>query len=69
MNFEMTIRHSSGAVEQLVGYKRLEFKEEGQANDIHLGVISLRLNTITKGVSAQIRTPGTELWSTPTTNK
>lgn len=39
MNFEMTIRHPSGAVKQLVGYKGLEFKGEGQANDIHLGVI------------------------------
>lgn len=53
MNFEMTIRHPSGTLEQLVKYKGLEFKEEGQANDIHLRVISLRLNTITKGVSAQ----------------
>lgn len=52
MNFEMPIRHPSGAVEKLVGYMGLEFKEEGQAKDTHLGIISLRLNTITKGVSA-----------------
>lgn len=38
--------------ESLVGYKGLEFKEEGHVKDVHLGVISLRLNAITEGVSA-----------------
>lgn len=47
----MPIQCPSGAVEELVGCKGLEFNKEVQGKDTCLGVISLRLNKITKGVS------------------
>lgn len=39
--FEKTIEHSSGDIEEAVGYRSLEFKRQVRAGDRDLGILQL----------------------------